>query len=159
MELVAVLPSWVGVRVCHLLLLLLHQFTWHTDRQLRLIHLPSACRGRTAVRFPANSSHMCCVELVLKAPASAVKSRLHRAFSPISARRLNIGLLVFSSFYSKALKYLAIEMSLNNVCKAHGKRQRCQHLDNSQQQVGSFKTKANHQRTEVTGPSSRPRQL
>ena len=41
-------------------------FTWHTDRQLRLIHLPSACRGRTAVRFPATSSHMCCVELALK---------------------------------------------------------------------------------------------
>ena len=57
---------WVGVRVCHLLLLLLHKFTWHTDRQLRLIHLPSACRGGTAVRFPATSSHMCCVELALK---------------------------------------------------------------------------------------------
>ena len=30
-----------------------------------MIHLPRACRGRTAVRFPANSSHMCCVELAL----------------------------------------------------------------------------------------------
>ena len=57
---------WVGVRVCHLLLLLLHKSTRHTDRQLRLIHLPSAYRGRTAVRFPATSSHMCFVELVLK---------------------------------------------------------------------------------------------
>ena len=26
-----------------------------------MIRLPRACRGRTAVRFPANSSHMCCV--------------------------------------------------------------------------------------------------
>ena len=59
-------PHQHGVRVCHLLLLLLHKFTWHTDRQLRLIHLPSACRGRTAVRFTATSSHMYCVELALK---------------------------------------------------------------------------------------------
>ena len=60
---------WVGVRVSRLLLLLLHKFTWHIDRQLlvRLIHLPSARRGRTAIRFPATSSHMCCVELALKA--------------------------------------------------------------------------------------------
>ena len=29
------------------------------------MHLPRACRGRTAVRFPANSSHICCVELAL----------------------------------------------------------------------------------------------
>ena len=28
-------------------------------------YLPRACRGRTAVRFPANSLHMCCVELAL----------------------------------------------------------------------------------------------
>ena len=25
---------WFAVRVCHLPLLLLHKFTWHTDRQL-----------------------------------------------------------------------------------------------------------------------------
>ena len=31
-----------------------------------MIRLPRACRERTAVRFPANSSHMCCVELALK---------------------------------------------------------------------------------------------
>ena len=31
-----------------------------------LIHFPCACRGRTAVRFPANSSQMCCAELALK---------------------------------------------------------------------------------------------
>ena len=30
-----------------------------------MIHLPRACHGRTAVQFPGNSSHMCCVELVL----------------------------------------------------------------------------------------------
>ena len=30
-----------------------------------MIRLPRACRGRTAVRFPANSSHMCCLELAL----------------------------------------------------------------------------------------------
>ena len=29
------------------------------------MYLPCACRGRTAVQFPANSSHMCCVELTL----------------------------------------------------------------------------------------------
>lgn len=30
-----------------------------------MIRLCRACRGRTAVRFPAKSSHMCCVELPL----------------------------------------------------------------------------------------------
>ena len=30
-----------------------------------MIHLSRACRGRTAVRFPANSSHKCFVELAL----------------------------------------------------------------------------------------------
>ena len=39
-----------------------------------MIRLTRACRGRTAVRFPANSSHMCCVELALIALASAGKS-------------------------------------------------------------------------------------
>ena len=34
--------------------------------RLGLIHLVSACRGRTAVRSPATSSHMYCVELALK---------------------------------------------------------------------------------------------
>ena len=41
-----------------------------------LIRLP-ACRGRTAVRFSANISHMCCVELALKGFASAGKCLLH----------------------------------------------------------------------------------
>ena len=31
-----------------------------------MIRLPRACPGRTSVWFPANSSHMCCVELALK---------------------------------------------------------------------------------------------
>ena len=30
-----------------------------------MIRLRGACRGRTAVQFPANSSHMCCLELAL----------------------------------------------------------------------------------------------
>ena len=30
-----------------------------------MIHLPRACRGRTVVLFPANNSHMSCVELAL----------------------------------------------------------------------------------------------
>ena len=38
-----------------------------------MIRLPRACRGRTAVRIPANSSHKCCVELALKGLASAGK--------------------------------------------------------------------------------------
>ena len=45
---------WVGV--CEPLALI---YWW------LVIHLPRACRGRTAVRFPANSSHVCCVELAL----------------------------------------------------------------------------------------------
>ena len=53
-------------RVCQLLLLLLFDINILTaDGQLRLIHLLSACRGRTALRFPANSYHMCRVELAL----------------------------------------------------------------------------------------------
>ena len=31
-----------------------------------MIRPPRACRGRTTVRFPANSSHVCFVELALK---------------------------------------------------------------------------------------------
>ena len=38
-----------------------------------MIRLPRAFRGRSAVRLPANSSHMCCVELALKGLASARK--------------------------------------------------------------------------------------
>ena len=45
-----------------------------------MIRLPHACHGRTAVRFPANISHMCCVELALKGLASAGKGLLHTSF-------------------------------------------------------------------------------
>ena len=45
---------WVGV--CVPLALIYWQLA---------IHLPRACRGGTAVRFPTNSSHMCFVELAL----------------------------------------------------------------------------------------------
>ena len=41
-----------------------------------MIRLP-ACRGRTAVRFSANISHMCCVKLALKGFASAGMRLLH----------------------------------------------------------------------------------
>ena len=50
-----------------------------------VIHLPRACRGRTAVRFPANSSHMCCVELALDRLLCThldSKEFLRRGFSP-----------------------------------------------------------------------------
>ena len=41
-----------------------------------MIRLPRACRGRTAVWFPANSSHMCCVELAIKGLSSAAKGQV-----------------------------------------------------------------------------------
>ena len=44
----------------------------------------SASRERTAARFPANSSHMCCVELALDRLLCTHRSRgfLRRGFSP-----------------------------------------------------------------------------
>ena len=42
-----------------------------------MIRLPRACLGRSAVQIPANSSHMCCVELALKGLASAAKGLLY----------------------------------------------------------------------------------
>ena len=43
-----------------------------------MIRLPCACRGRTAVRLPANSSHIKCrVELALKGLVSAGKGVLY----------------------------------------------------------------------------------
>ena len=45
---------WVGV--CVPLALIYWQF---------VIHLPRTCHGGTAVRYPANSSQRCCVELAL----------------------------------------------------------------------------------------------
>ena len=47
-----------------------------------MIRLPRACRGRTAVWFPANSSHMRCVEQVLgKVPCTPLISKGETAVS------------------------------------------------------------------------------
>ena len=45
-----------------------------------MIRLPCACCGRTAVRFPANCCHICCVELAHKGLASAGKGLLYTGF-------------------------------------------------------------------------------
>ena len=45
-----------------------------------MIRLPHGCRGSTSVQIPANSSHMCCVELTLKGLASAGKGLLCTGF-------------------------------------------------------------------------------
>ena len=45
-----------------------------------MVCLPCACLGRTAVRFPANSSHMRCVELTLEGLTSAGKCLLYTGF-------------------------------------------------------------------------------
>ena len=45
-----------------------------------MISLSRACRRKTAMRFPANISHMCCVELALKRLASVGKGLLHTGF-------------------------------------------------------------------------------
>ena len=45
-----------------------------------MIRLPPACRGRTAVWFPANSDDMCCVEVALKGFASTGKGLLYTGF-------------------------------------------------------------------------------
>ena len=53
------------------------------------LHLLRACRGRTAERFPANSCHMCCVELALDRPLCIYlgsKGFLRRGFSPFINR-------------------------------------------------------------------------
>ena len=42
-----------------------------------MICLPRACQGKTAVQYPTNSSHMCCVELALDGLAWAGKGLLH----------------------------------------------------------------------------------
>ena len=59
-----------------------------------MIRLPCACRGRTAVRLPANSSHMCCVELALKGLASAFPCHWLTAmpcwWAPVRAKRLSM---------------------------------------------------------------------
>ena len=57
-----------------------------------MIRVPGAYRVRTAVRFPVNSSHMCCVELALKELASARKGLWSTAISclwdPVTAKQL-----------------------------------------------------------------------
>ena len=45
-----------------------------------MIRLPRACRGRIAMRFKANSSHMCFVELGLKGLATAGKGLFYMGF-------------------------------------------------------------------------------
>ena len=45
---------------------LVHYFQKTNLKQGARIHQPRTYRGRTAGRFPANSYHMCCVELALK---------------------------------------------------------------------------------------------
>ena len=48
-----------------------------------MIHLPHARRGRIEVRFPANSSHMCYVELVTAQRSHlGIKGSLGYEFSP-----------------------------------------------------------------------------
>ena len=47
-----------------------------------------ACRGRIAMRFKANSSHMCCVELGLKGLATAGKGLFYTGFFPVTDQRL-----------------------------------------------------------------------
>ena len=65
---------WVGVSVLLALL---------------VITLPRACRGRTAVRFPANSSHLCRAGLVLTDCFVLISKRFLRCgFSPFINQRL-----------------------------------------------------------------------
>ena len=45
-----------------------------------MIRLSRACRGKTAMRFPASTADMCCVELALKGFASAGKGLLYAGF-------------------------------------------------------------------------------
>ena len=87
-----------------------------------LIRLPSACHGRTAVQFPANSSHMCCVELALKGVLCTCLGRkgplntwalirvnsfswLPRPFWYGCAHALGTGRASFQFFFSISLKF------------------------------------------------------
>ena len=50
-----------------------------------MIRLPCACRGKTAVRFPTNSSHICGAELALEemlCTTLGIKGSLRHEFSP-----------------------------------------------------------------------------
>ena len=62
------------------------QFSSAFSKDKLMIRLSLACRGRTAVRFRANSSHVCCVELVLKevlCTRLGSRGSLRRRFSPL----------------------------------------------------------------------------
>ena len=48
------------------ILFAVEQFSSVFSKDKLMIRLPLACRGRSAVRSPAKSSHVCCVELALK---------------------------------------------------------------------------------------------
>ena len=96
-----------------------------------LIRLPSACRGKTAVQFPASSSHVCCVELALKwllctcvgrkGPLSTwaiirvnTFSWLPRPWWYGCAHALGTGRASFQFFFSISLKLLLLAFSLLN---------------------------------------------
>ena len=83
---------------------------------LFVIRLPCACHGGTAVRFPANSSHVCCVELALDRLLFGSKGFLRRGFSlfinptavprwwaPIRAKKLSVAAIapeIFAHWHS-----------------------------------------------------------
>ena len=57
-------PTSISQKLCSLAHYFQIKARGHTYTK-PMIRLPRAFRGRTAVRFPANSSHMCCLELAL----------------------------------------------------------------------------------------------
>ena len=66
--------------------------------------LPRASRGRAAVRFPANSSHICCVELALKGLASAGKGLLYTGFPQARGAELYLFWSTFPSLWRVMLQ-------------------------------------------------------
>ena len=61
----------ISPKICYVksrfqILFAVEQFSSVFSKDKLMIRLPLACRGRTAVRSSANSSHVCCVELALK---------------------------------------------------------------------------------------------
>ena len=81
----------VSPKICYVksgfqILFAVKQFSSAFSKDKLMIRLSLACRGRTAVRFPANSSHMCCVELALKGVLCTRlggRESLRRRFSPL----------------------------------------------------------------------------
>ena len=53
-----------------------------------MIHLPCACLGKTAVRFPANSSHMCCTHFAVRSLSETQinPTALPRCRAPVRAK-------------------------------------------------------------------------